>query len=50
MIKSQRYLEALLKVKETLWYVGGGELTQNIEKMGGAGAAEFILNFHNYQY
>ena len=24
-------------------YVGGGELTQNIEKMGGEGTAEFIF-------
>jgi hypothetical protein len=24
------------------WYVGGGEVTQNIDEMGGKGTAEFV--------
>ncbi|MBO4459007.1 MAG: MerR family transcriptional regulator [Butyrivibrio sp.] len=26
------------------WYVGGGEITENLEKMGGKGTAEFIFS------
>ena len=31
------------RLKDRTDYVGGGEMTQNIEKMGGEGTAEFIF-------